>query len=100
MSIGVMTTWKTVIPNAPRIGDKLMLPTLTGMAPFTVTKLEGDHGEVECGNLMGRIKKEDGEWVFNHCLIDKNMTCNVKIVDEPPRSHSITSNIGFHKEYK
>ena len=100
MSVGVITTWKTTLKTTPRIGDKLSLPTLTGMAPFTVTKLEGDSGEVECGNLLGRIKKEDGEWVFNHCLIDKNMTCNVRVVDEEPRSFSITSNIGFHKEYK
>lgn len=93
-----MTTWKTVIPKKPLLGDKLSLPTLVGMANFTVTRLDDKSGDVESGNLLGRIRLEDGEWTFNHCLIDKNMTVTGIVVDQiPPKPNS---NVGFRKEYK
>lgn len=95
-------SWKTKLEKTPKIGDKLMLPTLTGMAPFTVTQLDGDRGTVECGDCIGQIKKEDGEWVHPHGLIDRHVLARgviANVVDKLPSS-PMNPHIGTSKTYK
>lgn len=96
---GVMVSWKTVVPGNLKVGSKVELPTLTGMYFFVVTKIDGDILEAECGDLLCRGKREDGEWKFNHCIISKNITIPVSLVNKLPPA-PLETNIGFTKTYK
>jgi len=102
MKRGFITSWETKLEKTPHLGDKLSLPTLTGMATFTVTELEGDMGVVECGDCVGRIKKnEDDEWIHPHGLIDKHvLAMGVIVSNDAPLPSSMNPNIGTSKVYK
>jgi hypothetical protein len=101
MSRGFVTTWETKIDHTPRLWEEFQFPVLTGTATFKVVELRGNHVIVESGNLRGRIvQNENGEWVFKHNLIDKNMMVPIRLeeVDAPPPP--MNPNIGFSKSYK
>ena len=96
---GIMVSWHTTVTGKLTVGSKVKLPTLFGRVDFTVTKIEGDRAEAECGQLICFGKREDGEWKFRHCTMNKGMTVKAIITDkpQPPKPQS---NIGFFKTYK
>lgn len=96
---GFATSWKTNITKVPCLGDEFDLPTFRGMAKFTVVKIEENIATVKCGNWIGHIKKEDGEWFFPHRIIDSNITCRGTITNEIPSSN-MNPHIGTKKIYK
>ena len=75
-------TWETIYEVDLKIGDNLELPTLFGRSMFTVTKIENDCATLETEHLMSRAEKIGyNKWKCNHCILDKNGTARVTIVN-------------------